>query len=171
MLKQNKIDVAFMDHPCQEEKFHHLRVFDYQMVCAANQNHPLSKKASVSLTELAKANMIINNQDENLLLHIDKQLSKYTLSTFEVNQFSAVENALNANLGVGFLPESLVKSNKMLTPLHIKGLGMNKQAHIAYHEQKLFSKGITLFLDFVNDYYKLKQPSIKKQVAALEATA
>ena len=142
------------------------------------RNTPLARKNTLNLIDLADVPLIIRGAGESsssiylLLNNLKKQGHKLDIA-MRCESPEAIKMAVKQNLGVGFLYHDAVKESVdkgSFKIIQIRGLNMEGQTYIVYHNQRPLSHSAEEFLKLLRrwrDNEKTKKVNEEKKVPVL----
>ena len=125
-------------------------------------DHPLSKRSSITIHELANESFILMKPGYALRLqadHLFEQAKFQPHITFEGDEVSTVAGFVIAGLGVSILPDGLEINQKGISKLHITGMNAERIIGMAWSEGRYLSPAAKAFQQFIFDYFDKQQPS------------
>ena len=143
MLENYELDLAIVEGKRRSNKLNYLMLDTDCLVCVVNNNNPLAKKASVTLNQLKKENMILRLPTsatrqlfEATLTSVNESINNFNV-ILEVDSVSTIKDLIRKDMGVSILAKSAcigaAKRNK-LTILPIENLSMMRDMNIAYNK-------------------------------------
>lgn len=164
MLENYEIDIAIVEGKRLSQKLNYFMLDTDCLVCALNNDNPLSKQSMVTISELKKQNMILRLPSsatrqlfESTLVSINESIENFNVA-LEVDNVATIKELLRKDLGVSILPKSVCIADAMkgkLTILPIENLSMMREINIAYN------KDFT-HVDLLKDIVDIYQASIRK---------
>ncbi|MBM7699006.1 LysR family transcriptional regulator [Kurthia huakuii] len=124
--------------------------------------HPLSKRTSIAIHELADEAFILMKPGYALRLQADalfEQANFEPTITFEGDEVSTVAGFVIAGLGVSILPDGLEINQKGISKLHITGMTAERVIGMAWSEGRYLSPAAQAFQQFIFDYFNKEQQS------------
>lgn len=152
-LSEFELDVGLVEGKVQQQDLVTLPWLDDDMVVACHPAHPLTKIASLSLSDLENSQWILREPGsgtrEFFLNRIAPRLEAWQ-QAFELNTTEAIINCAAAGLGITCLSrlavDHAVKDKRLIT-LDLP-LDMRRQYWLLYHKEKYQSPLLKLFVDF-----------------------
>lgn len=143
MLENYEIDIAIVEGKRLSSKLNYVMLDTDYLICAINNDNPLTKQSLVTLNELKKQNMILRLPSsatrklfESTLISINESIDNFNIS-LEIDNVATIKELIRKDLGVSILPKSTcindVNKGK-LTILPIENLSMMRETNIAYNK-------------------------------------
>jgi DNA-binding transcriptional LysR family regulator len=131
-----------------------------KMVAFAATNDPLAKRKELSLSDLKGIPLIIRtdrgNQSTSYLTLSALRRQGYELNiAMRCESAEAIKRAVSQRLGIGFLYYDAVRDSieqGSFKRVNIRGLQMESQTHIIYHNQRPLSPHAEEFLKLLRDW-------------------
>lgn len=162
-LSQNEVDLAFITHDQRSMKGLSKTILqETDFVFAAAPSHPLVKKSSISLEEIAENDVIITNQ-QFYFSDMSNEETRKTLDSiskprFDIwNPLGAVEIA-KLGCGVALMPRYLIEDSVKkgeLCVLDVPELNFTVWLQVLHHEQKTITPQMKAFFQLLEEYYAL----------------
>ncbi|WP_336786243.1 selenium metabolism-associated LysR family transcriptional regulator [Paenibacillus sp. MMO-177] len=124
------------------------------------KDHPLSKRPTVMLDEVAEYPFVVREQGSGTRLVMEEQLKRKKIDpadlkiVMELGSTGAVKSAVEAGLGVSFISESSVKHEVALGLLHvvpIEDARFKRQFYSIYLKSTLLPISAVTFLTFLRE--------------------
>ncbi|MBE6723886.1 MAG: LysR family transcriptional regulator [Ruminococcaceae bacterium] len=142
MLSDYRIDLAIVEGRPRDPGISALLLDTDYLVCVVSNNHPLSKKSMVTLSDIRRENLILrlpNSGTRNLFVSHIEQMNM-TLEDFqvilEVDNIATIKDLVRKDMGISILAKSAcideLKKGK-ITVLPIENLSMIREINILYH--------------------------------------
>ena len=142
MLENYEIDIAIVDGSPAGNGFSSIMLDTDHLMCITSVNHPMSRQAMVTLTELKKEKMILRLPTsstralfEATLKSINESIEHFNV-TLEVDNIATIKDLIRKDLGVSILPRSAcmdeLRKGK-LAALPIENLSMVRETRIVYN--------------------------------------
>jgi DNA-binding transcriptional LysR family regulator len=131
-----------------------------KLVPFATKSHPVAKKKELTLSDLEHIPLIVRVDSDlqstthTMLNGLRKQGYKLNIG-MRCESPAGVQIAVTQNLGIGLLYEDAVKpaiERGSFKILHIRGLEIEGQTHIIYHDQRPLSPSAQEFLKLLRDW-------------------
>lgn len=135
--------------------FTHL--FSESLVAVMPANHPLTRRSSVSVTDLAELSFIDFPPGYGLRHETDRGFAGVPRRVaFEVTRVDEVIHFVRNNLGVALLPESVARTRADADPTlalrPVGGADMHRRVHLVTPRPDLRSAACQAFIGCVNDH-------------------
>ena len=142
MLSDYRIDLAIVEGRPRDPGISALLLDTDYLVYVVSNNHPLSKKSMVTLSDIRRENLILrlpNSGTRNLFVSHIEQMNM-TLEDFqvilEVDNIATIKDLVRKDMGISILAKSAcideLKKGK-ITVLPIENLSMIREINILYH--------------------------------------
>lgn len=159
-LSDNKRDFCIVTRANETDNIDIEKFIKTEFVLVASSKLPIAKKNNVSTNELAKETFILIDAERPARKPINKVLNKWDLHdlySIELDSFVAVQGAISAQLGIGFLPETLAKKalqSGELSPVSAPKFSINIPLYIAFRKHKEMSPIQKEFMAFLKNEAK-----------------
>ena len=136
---------AILDNTTDNIQYHHL--WQDPMEFIVNNNHPLSLKKKIKLSDLAAYPAILpdrNTYTTELIQQLftqEKQMLDISMTT---NHLDAIKMMISVGLGWSVLPETLMSKN--ITCLNVDGLKLTRQLGCIHHRARTLSNAARTML-------------------------
>lgn len=136
---------AILDNTIENIQQHHL--WQDPMEFIVNNNHPLSLKKKIKLSDLAAYPAILpdrNTYTTELIQQLftqEKQMLDISMTT---NHLDAIKMMISVGLGWSVLPETLMSKN--ITRLNVGGLKLTRQLGCIHHRERTLSNAARTML-------------------------
>ncbi|HTM07005.1 MAG TPA: LysR family transcriptional regulator [Verrucomicrobiae bacterium] len=154
-LVENDIDVAvILGHP-KAQQLRKERLCDEPRVLVLPTKHPLTKKARVSVKDIAGQRMLLPDSGD-LKFIIDKIFSEKGISLQQTTfgNHEAIITAVSCGLGMSILSQATVEKhakNKIVAIRTIERINLKSPVHIVLHKNKHLSKLGQAFLTHLRE--------------------
>jgi DNA-binding transcriptional LysR family regulator len=132
MVKAGQVDFGISSQTYGDRELtSHLLLMD-RLCAVVARHHPLAKKQSMTLHELAKHPLVLMVKDSSSRQVVDLAFNREGLVSnvaYETTYGTSVAGMAEAGLGVGILPESVVGTTR-LHPLRIRGEALTRRISI-----------------------------------------
>lgn len=121
------------------------------------RNHPLSRRASVTIAELAAEKLIVLKQGYSSRMFADRMFAEASLTpniTFEADELVTIIGFVRANLGISILPQVGELNMDNIVCLPIEGAESERAIGLAWNKDKYLSPAARRFRQFVIDRYR-----------------
>ena len=161
-LSQNEVDLAIVTHDQRSTK-HFIKTIlkETKFVFAAAPSHPLTKKQSISLAEIAENDVIITNQQfyfSDMSNEDTKKTLEYIIKPrFDIwNPIGAMELA-KQGCGIALLPHYIIRdavAKGELCVLNVPELNFTVWLQMLHHEQKAITPQMSAFCKVMKEMYQ-----------------
>lgn len=122
-LEHNEIDIALVESEFDQKNF---SVFNFEkdiIVPVCSNKNDLSKLEKVTVNDLYKEQMIVRESGTGMRTAIDNHLNQYEFleksKVMELGSIQAIKSAIEADLGISFLPKISIQKELKLDTLKI----------------------------------------------------
>ncbi|MGI9277084.1 MAG: LysR substrate-binding domain-containing protein [Endozoicomonas sp.] len=150
-----EIDLAVVEGTCLHPDIDVTVWRDDELVIIGHPDHPLAKRKSVTLDQLAEENWILRESGSGTRELFDEVISA-RLGTPEIalslNRAEAVKQAVADGLGIGCISRLAVwraVEGGLLSIINVADLSLKRHFYLLIHKQKYRSGVIQAFSDFV----------------------
>ena len=154
-LGMREADVAIRMHPPRQPDLVQRHLADIHMPVCASPAYLEAAGTPAGLDELDDHKLVLFGSyqppapDINWLATAGKTNGHKRSSTFEVNNFSAMADAIEAGLGIGSLPHYIVNERRGLKKILSQVKSPVIEAYFVYPEELRTSKRVAVFRDFL----------------------
>ena len=145
-LRNNEIDLAFIEGVVAGSQYKKIVFSSYEMILICSPNHAWAGRKEISLEELVHEKFLLREKGSSIRSSFDSALLLHNIVVdpiWESVNSEALIQAVAHNLGVSVMPTELVKaelnSGKVIG-VRIKEMNLMNQNHIVYHKDKYLSK-------------------------------
>lgn len=161
-LLSGDLDLCLMAKMDVPKPIHWTELWRDELFAIVPSDHPLSKRSSITIHELANESFILMKPGYALRLQADNLFEQANFQphiTFEGDEVSTVAGFVIAGLGVSILPDGLEIDQKGISKLHITGMNAERVIGMAWSEGRYLSPAAKAFKQFIFDYFDKQQPS------------
>lgn len=158
-LQQNIIDIAFvLDDEIQHENLLRETISNEKLVLVVSPDHPLTKLGLITVDQLKNFTIISTQKGSKYRALLNDFLEKHHItceSQLEFESIEAIKSFSKSGIGIGFLPETTVKSEldkKTLVKLNIPNFDLSISAQVIYHKNKWVSPALNALLDLIDNF-------------------
>ena len=154
-LGMREADVAIRMHPPRQPDLVQRHLADIHMPACASPAYLEAAGTPSGLDELDEHKLVLFGSyqppapDINWLATAGKVNGQKRSSTFEVNNFAAMADAIEAGLGIGSLPHYIVNERPGLKKILSQVKSPVIEAYFVYPEELRTSKRVAVFRDFL----------------------
>lgn len=156
-IKEGFVDFGFVD-PVAISDLTTIPLEKDEMVAILPLNHPLTKDASVLLTDLTHEPYILLKEGEiSIALRIFEQYKLEPKIEYQVHDDYAIMSMVEQGLGVSILPKLVLNrcpyqiAMKSITP------SIERTISLAYKDKRVLPIASRFFIDYIVTQYKLKK--------------
>ncbi|MBW8381702.1 MAG: LysR family transcriptional regulator [Youngiibacter sp.] len=153
---KNRLDFALVEGAVHSEYITGKKFMDDDLVVICGNAHRLSDKNEVTPLELAGEDLVLRERGSagrETLEGIFSALGFEVKPSFESISTQAIVRAVEAGIGVSFLPYLLVKEDidaGKVKMLRLKGASFERFFRIIHHKNKFITPGMKAFMDLCN---------------------
>ncbi|ETA79760.1 LysR family transcriptional regulator [Youngiibacter fragilis] len=150
---KNRLDFALVEGSVHSEYITGKRFMDDDLVVICSKDHILAGRDSVSPRELSSMDLLLRERGSAGRETLEGIFSAFGFEvrpTFESISTQAIVRAIEAGLGVSFLPYLLVKEDiekGMVRMLKLEGASFERHFSIIHHKNKFITPGMQAFMD------------------------
>jgi len=154
-LGENDTDMAIMGVPPEGYDLTGIPFMDNPLVIIAWPDHPLAKRQSVSLAEVAGESFIAREPDSGTRMAADRFFAEHGIAlpaSMEMNRTEAIKQAVMAELGLGIVSLHTLEMElrlKRLSILPVEGFPIMRRWFIVHRNGKRFTAIPEAFKNFV----------------------
>ncbi|MFW8589504.1 LysR family transcriptional regulator [Glaciecola sp. 2405UD65-10] len=143
-VKQQRAELGFVFTPPALEGLSFQPLMSDSFCVVMPQFHPLAKKESCRLQEIAEFPFVAMNRESSIRKWLDTAMAQANISLkiiTEASQLSTIGQLVASNIGISIVPQ-LCKhemQNKGLVCLNVSDLAFNKQIGVIYRKQDSLS--------------------------------
>ncbi|MBK7953053.1 MAG: LysR family transcriptional regulator [Candidatus Accumulibacter sp.] len=158
LLAGNEVDLAIMGRPPAELDAVAVAFAPHPLVIIASTEHPLSRRASVAVEDLAGETLIVRESGSGTRLAMEEFFHERSIKPrigMEMGSNEAIKQAVVAGLGISFISQhtlGLELRAGRLSILKVEGTPVVRRWHIVRHRSKHLSPALAAFWDFVVEY-------------------
>ena len=159
-LENEKYDLCFASYQSGRNNVCFVPIIVEELVVVVYDEHPLSEKKEVDLSELVDENLIYYSKTSGLRPYIDKLLSDNDIKPnikFEVEEDSAVLGLVNIKYGIAIVPNIPVIDNFNVKKLKIKNKQDPRYIYMATIKNRFEAPAISKFINFITSNYVIKK--------------
>ena len=157
-LREEKYDLVFCSMVEGQKDLDFLPVSKETLVALTPLDHPLAKKDSVTIAELAEYPQIFFNKGSGLRPMVDrlfKVARKKPRISYMVDEDSALAGMVAQGLGVGIVPDVPAIRSMPVVRLTLKDLPFSRLVYMVTQKDKYLSPVARTFIDYVKERYEI----------------
>lgn len=155
LVQEEELDVALVNLSLNDpEKFHSQCIGRDHFVIAVEPAHPLAKRKSVTLEELAAVPLVMYNTDSvqnNAIRSRFDRLGIVPNVVIYTSQIYTMKNMIHNHTCVSFFYASLLQDHPDIVGVPIEPL-IEQKVGLIWRKGKYTSKSVEAFISFVQDY-------------------
>lgn len=157
-LSNDEIDLALVEGTVENTKNFHVEKFaEDELILVHTFDHPWKDKQEIDLEELVAERMIWREANSGTRMIVENILEEYGIlhrleNYMELGTTQAIKSAIEAGLGIGFLPRLTVQRElelQFLKEVKIKGLHLKRDLWLVEKSQRFNKNSVISFLNFI----------------------
>jgi len=154
-LANNATDMVIMGVPPDDRQLTGIPFLENPLVVVAHPGHPLAKRKSIRLADVADESFILREPDSGTRMATERYFAEHRLSLkprMEMNRAEAIKQAVMAELGLGIVSLHTIEMEltlKRLVVLNVEDFPIIRQWHIVHRNNKRFAAIPNAFKNFV----------------------
>lgn len=155
-LNLNEVDVALVEGVFQIEKYDVYKFAEDNLIAICSSQNKLLKQDSVELSDLLKEQFIVREKMSGMRKIIKNELERhnmtYAQSFMELGSIQTIKSAVEANLGISFLPKIAVERELALGVLgniNVTNLNLSRDFWIVQKDTEFRKQIVRQFNDFI----------------------
>ena len=156
-LAANRIDLAIMGQVPEGLELEATRIMDNPLVVIAPPDHPLVRKKSISIEDLAAESFLVREAGSGTRGAMERFFAARGLeiqSSMEMSSNEAIKQAVQAGLGLGILSLQTLEMElalKRLAILKVEGFPIMRHWYVVHRADKRLSPAALAFKNFLLD--------------------
>lgn len=151
-LLEGKLDVVMAPYTeTANEPIRTIPIFEQELFLIVYNDHPLSKRNSVSVDELKNEKFIMINKQTDLYLQTESLFKRYNIKPnvfFEVDECNSMASFVGAKLGIAIMPIIPSLSNYRVNAIPFKDKTAKRIVSILWNSNVNNSPALNKFLDY-----------------------
>ncbi|WP_164473122.1 LysR family transcriptional regulator [Clostridium sp. E02] len=155
MVLENDLDLALIEGSTHSEKILSEPFAKEQLILICTPCHPLTHKKQITLEDLKEEQFLLPDKGSKIRELIESTFRLHELPLrpfFESSSLTAIIHGVLANLGISFLPKSML--TKYLNHGDLCELPLREKLelsyHLIYHQNKYLTPQMLNFMEFVS---------------------
>ena len=151
-ILHNSVDLGLIAYPTKMRQLDVIPFLEDRLVLICNPDHPLGKKKSVQLSELAGQSFIAFDQDIPTRKATDQMFRDQKVDMDPIMEFDNIETvkrAVEINAGISIVPQATVvqeiKQN-LLKAIQIKGTNVTRPLAIIHRKGRVLTPAMKKFI-------------------------
>jgi DNA-binding transcriptional LysR family regulator len=163
MILTNDIDLAVIEGIVRSDMITSEAFMEDEIGVFCAKRHPLSRRRSVTLTELSREALLLREPNSGTREYIESFFELEGIAIAPMWESTGTQTLVNAaanGLGVTVLPVALIKevrNHDDLVRLNIEGVELKRQFRIIHHKNKVLSPALERFVDLCKGYAAREQ--------------
>lgn len=123
-----------------------------ELVIICHDEHKLSTKKGVSKEDLKNERFLIRETGSGSRRMFLDMVKSHDISIQVIGEFNnneAIKNGVLSGLGLGVVSKASISDHDSFIELNVKDIKMTREFSLIYHKNKLLSKGIKTFMDYM----------------------
>lgn len=157
-LLDNRLDLAMIEGALSSEHLHSEAFTQDRLVLILPPSHPLRSVQNIRLQDLTDCNFLLRERGSAGRTFLDHVFAIHGLPlepAWESTSTQAIIKAVNAGIGISFLPEQLVKSeieSGFVATHEIADEEFIRKHFLVWHRNKFLSSSARDFIELCRDY-------------------
>lgn len=155
-LNLNEVDVALVEGVFQIEKYDVHKFAEDNLIAICSSQNKLLKKDSVELSDLLKEQFIVREKVSGMRKIIKNELERHNMtydkSFMELGSIQTIKSAVEANLGISFLPKTAVERELelgVLRNINVTGLNLSRDFWIVQKDTEFRKEIVRKFNNYI----------------------
>jgi len=154
-MKNNDADLVIMGQTPEELDLKTRSFMNNPLVIIAPINHPLTKKKSINLADLAEIEFVVREVGSGTRLAMQKFFSQHLAhlkTSMEMPTNEAIKQAVSAGLGLGIVSLHTLQQElalNLVELLNVKEMPIMRIWYMVHQKQKIVTPAMQVFMDFV----------------------
>ena len=176
-ILHNSVDIGLIAFPTKMRQLEIIPFLEDQLVLVCNPDHPLGKKKSVEITDLAGEKFIGFDQDIPTRKATDQMFRDCKVDIEPVMEFDNIETvkrAVEINAGVSIVPSATVKQETkqgLLKSVPIKGSKITRPLAIIHRKGRVLTPAMKKFIATLTGQPMEESTTEKPKKTKAKATA
>jgi DNA-binding transcriptional LysR family regulator len=151
-ILHNSVDLGLIAYPNKMRQLDVIPFLEDRLVLICNPEHPLAKKKTVEIKDLAEENFIGFDQDIPTRKATDQMFRDHKIDTEPVMEFDNIETvkrAVEINAGVSIVPSATIKQEikqNLLKAIPIKGTNVTRPLAIIHRKGRVLTPAMKKFI-------------------------
>jgi len=161
LVDNNSIDIGICDLSVDEKRYNASSISIDDLVAIVPNNHELSNSSYLSVSELLKCPIILQEKGSAIRNIVDQEISSNYMSNnidiaLELDSIAAIKAAVESGVGVAIVPKKSVEKERLLKTLTVIDINpkLQNELTIFYQHSPYKNKMIEEFVNFSNKYFK-----------------
>ena len=141
--------------PVDHQQFECISLNKEELIVVLNQEHPLAKKSSVKMEELADENFILFNEDFYLndkIIENAKNAGFVPNMVSQISQWNVIENLISNQLGVSILPTTIAQLlNEDVKIVRLENTHTTWELGVVWKKDKRLSYATNKWIEFLKE--------------------
>ena len=155
LVQEEELDVALVDRSLDDpDKFHSVCIGRDHFVAVVDPAHPLAKRESITLEELAAQPLVMYNtdsvQNQSICSRFDR-IGVVPNILIYTSQIYTMKSMIHNNTCVGFFYASLLQDHPDITEIPIEPR-IEQKVGLIWRKGKYTPNSVEAFISFVRDY-------------------
>jgi len=170
-MAENLIDVGIVTLPVAQNNVKTIPIFEDELLVVVPAGHPLAKRASVTLEELAAEPLIFPKGGHTREL-LDKLFHKHRDGLHISMELASVENIkkfVGAGLGISLLSSSFAQmetKSGVLKLIPLQGTKIVRKLGLVYRTDRYLSRAAQGFVEIASSRYLKTEPRKRPEIVA-----
>ncbi|AFM39388.1 transcriptional regulator [Desulfosporosinus acidiphilus SJ4] len=159
-LEAGEIDFCFCSQPLARETIHWIKLFIEEIILIVPHEHPLARRRTVKLADLAEEPFIAYKKELSLGEIIDRLFQEAGIMpkvTFEGEEVGTITGLVAAKLGIALIPKVRVLEMSGISQIHISEPKCQRVIGMAWIEGRYLSPAAKRFKEFVAEHFHFEK--------------
>lgn len=158
LIMENKVDFAFIEGNITYKEILSKEVWKDKLIFISNPKNSLTKREDVTICECLNDKFIMREIGSGTRDIIESYLKSKGCNYhtyMELGNTEAIIRVVEAGLGISCVSHKCVReqiSNGSIKEIKIKGFNIERSLQLIYHKDKLISKNMEIFIDYLMKY-------------------
>lgn len=155
LILNDEVDIGVTTLPVDHQQFECISLNKEELIVVLNQEHPLAKKSSVKMEELADENFILFNEDFYLndkIIENAKNAGFVPNMVSQISQWNVIENLISNQLGVSILPTTIAQLlNEDVKIVRLENTHTTWELGVVWKKDKRLSYATNKWIEFLKE--------------------
>ena len=155
-LEAGEIDLCLCSPAFIKDSIEWHPLFDEELFVAVSATHPLAKRKSIKLAEMANDPIVTFRKDYGLRVLSDRYCQEAGIQpaiAFEGAEILSVSGLVRANMGFALIPHSSVLDQSQISFLHVAEPKCFRRIAVIWNKNRPLSPAVSKFKQFIIDFF------------------
>ncbi len=165
MVLDSEVEIAVVTDPSVSPYLTYEPCREEELVFCVSIEHPLAKRKSLSLAELANTPLVVfkkgGQRSYKKILNAIESHGLHANVALYCESSDALKAAVKTGMGIGIIYRDLVQpetNRKELKAIPVEGLVMRSQSYVVYRKDQQLSDNAKIFLTLLREQIKITRP-------------